>query len=195
MPRRVLPPLKEEYFSWLYNHIREPRRRDYYVKLCKLLHAKPFKSYVHNDENRCADGIALRNIFSEMMGLDESHTEVHYFLKGECTIFEMMVALAKRMNELMYDLDDRGDHTPKWFLEMIRNLGLSEFTDETTRDNRLDPVTEAEIDDTLEKLVSRAYDFYGRGGLFPLKRRPPEDQTTVEIWYQLMRYLDENYGM
>lgn len=186
--------LRHDYFSWLYNQVREPRG-PYYLKLCAQLHDKKFRWHVHNDDNRCEDGLNLRDQFIELKSLDETHIEVQSFLKGDCTVFELLVALALRMNELLYDLNDRKDHTSRWFLEMIGNLGLRDCTDDLTRDDRHSPVTEAEIDEVLEKFMSRTYDFYGRGGLFPLKRRPAKDQTGVEIWYQLMLYLDENYGL
>ena len=193
MPRRIIP-IKEEYFDWLCAQV-GANRPPGYRKLCSQLHQKIFRWKIHNDDNRCYDGQALRDQFVELLHLDESHVEVRYFLKGDCTVLEMLVALAKRIDEQMFDLKSHENRTGKWFLEMITNLRLDGCADSTTRDDRLDPVAEAAVDDVLERFMERTYDFYGRGGLFPLKRRPPEDQTDVEIWYQLMRYLDENYGM
>lgn len=193
MNRRNLS-LKEEYFDWLCAQA-GVNGRPGYRKLCHLLHEKRFRWKIHNDDNRCQDGLELRDHFIDLMHLDESHTEVRYFLKGECTVLEMMVALAKRINGQMFDLDRKDDQTERWFREMITNLNLHRFTDGIFPDKELSPVAEAEADDVLERFMERTYDIYGRGGLFPLKRRPPEDQTNVEIWYQLMLYLDENYGL
>lgn len=185
--------LSEEYFTWLYNLISKQKLS--YRKLCRELHLKTFGWSVPNDDNRCEDGLNLRNLFIEECDLDESHLEVRYFLKGDCTVFEVLVSLAQRINELMYDLKNPEDHTARWFLEMVRNLGLGIYVDGYNLGKDFDPVTEAKIDEILVTLIERTYDFYGRGGLFPLKRRPPKDQTNVEIWYQLMNYLDENYGL
>jgi len=185
--------LKAQYFSWLYSLVSD--RRPSYRLLCMEMHKKPFRWYIRNDDNRCDDGIHLREVFVEEFDLDEDHLEVQYFMKGECTILEVLVALAQRIDEQLFNLEDHKNRTSKWFKEMISNLGLDKFTDDYDRQECYSPVTEAEINETLEKLVSRQYDFYGRGGLFPLKRRPPQDQTEVEIWYQLMLYLDENYGL
>lgn len=184
--------LKEEYFSWLYKQIGKQRRS--YVKLCKELHEKKFRWTIHNDDNRCEDGLALRDIFAEENNLDETHLEVKYFFKADCSVFELLVALAKRIDDLMYDLEHQENHASRWFREMLENLRLSRFTDDTFRDTFLDPVSEASVNEILEVFMDRQYGFDGRGGLFPLKKRPPEDQSEVEIWYQLMRYLDENYG-
>ena len=185
--------LSEQYFLWLYGLIGKQRRT--YYKLCGSLHKKKFRWFVHNDDNRFQDGLNLRDRFIEEQKLDEDHTEVRYFLKGDCTVFELLVSLAQRINDLMYDLESTEDHSSKWFLEMVRNLGLDVYTDNYSNLEAFSHVTETHISDVTEKLVSREYDYYGNGGLFPLKRRPPNDQSREEIWYQLMLYLDENYGL
>jgi len=184
--------LREDYFHWLYDRVGSKHHR--YKLLCRELHRKRFRWHIHNDDNRCEDGINLRDIFAEERDLDEDHLEMRYFFKGDCTVFELLVALAHRMNELMFDLAEQKDRSPKWFHEMLLNLGLNVFIDNYNLGRKFDPVTEAKIDDILEVLMDRTYDFYGRGGLFPLKKRPLKDQTQVEIWYQLMLYLNENYG-
>jgi hypothetical protein len=190
---RQTTTLREDYFSWLCK-LAVPKRPGFLL-LSRELHKKKFRWSIHNDDNRCEDGLELRDRYVEENNLDEDHLEVQYFLKGDCTVFEVIVALALRINDLMYDLNHQEDHTAKWFLEMLTNLGLNIFTDGYNLGERYEPVTEAKIDEILETLMDRTYDFYGHGGLFPLKRRPRKDQTEVEIWYQLMGYLDENYGL
>lgn len=191
MPRRTT--LKEDYFSWLYGLVSKTPRS--YMKLCRELHKYPFRWSVRNDDNRCADGISLRDRFIEEQNLDEAHLEVRYFLKGDCTVFEMMVALAERMDGITYDLKTHEDKKSKWFLEMLQNLKLSRFTDNSTPHEELDPVQEATVCDTLQILLDRTYGRSGAGSLFPLKRRHPDDMSRTEIWYQLMAWLDENYGL
>lgn len=193
MGRKILP-LKDEYFDWLLNGLLGKKVFSKYEKLCKELHKKKFRWSVSNDDNRCEDGIQLREQFVEMLSLDETHLEVKHFLKGDCTIFELLVALSQRINHLMYDLRDQENHTARWFLEMIRNLNLESYVDSSTRSDILDEMDAIKIDDILETFMDRTYAYDGTGGLFPLKRRPLKDQSGVEIWYQLMLYLDENYG-
>lgn len=185
--------LREDYFLWLYGLIGKQLRT--YYKLCRYLHQKPFTWTVHNDDNRYEDGLRLRDAFIEERKLDSTHLEVSYFLEEECSVFEMIIALAQRINDLMYDLNKQEDQTPRWFTEMLNNLGLDILADNYTPKERFDNVTESRIDEIISVLVSRKYDRYGQGGLFPLKRRPPTDQARQELWYQLMLYLDENYGL
>jgi len=189
---RRMTNLKDDYFRWLYDSIGKQRKS--YKKLCRVLHAKPFRWSVPNDDNRCKDGLDLRTEYIEEKNLDETHLEVAYFLKGDCTTFEVLVGLAQRIDFLMYDLNPKTNHKSRWFMEMVENLNLKKFDDLISKDGRFDPVSEAEIDDVLEVLMDRTYDFYGRASLFPMKKRPPKDLAQVEIWYQLMWYLDENYG-
>ena len=185
--------LKDDYFSWLIRLVSKRDRR--YEKLGQELHKKKFRWFVHNDENRCADGLALRDRFVELEGLDESHLEVEYFLKGDCTVLEMLIGLAMRMNDLMYDLDDtQKDKTPIFFWHLLKNLTLDRFDDGHGLRGEFDPAVEAEIDEILEILMDRTYGVDGLGGLFPLKKRNRKDQSVTEIWYQMMAWLDENYG-
>lgn len=191
---RKTTPLKDEYFDWLLNVLLGKRVVSRYSKLCKELHKKRFRWSVHNDDNRCEDGIQLREQFVDQFSLDERHLEVKHFLKGDCTVFELLVALSQRINDLMFDLKDQENHNARWFLEMIRNLGLESYVDSCTRSDILDEMDAVAVDDSLETFMDRTYAYDGTGGLFPLKRRPPNDQRKVELWYQLMLYLDENYG-
>ncbi len=184
--------LKDSYFLWLYDHIKSKKYS--YIQLCKILNSKTFRWNIHNDDNRCQDGLNLRYLYLEENHLDEHHIEVAYWIKGDCTIFEMLVALAQRINDIMYDLDDQRDQTSKWFHEMILNLGLDIYQDGRNPDRRLNEMSELKIDDVLENLMDRTYDFNGHGSLFPMKNRPRKHRAEVEIWYQLMDWLEEVYG-
>ena len=92
-----------------------------------MLYSREFYWSVDHDENRAEDGLNLRERFADEFGYD------YDFLDGpgssECTILEMMVALASRCeNEIMYNPDE-GDRTWVWFWGMIENLGLTGMDD------------------------------------------------------------------
>lgn len=179
--------LNEDYLVWLYSLI-DNRKRSY-RNLASELHKKPFRWGVALDENRYEDGLDLRRRFTE--GMDETHLEVRYFLKGECTFLEMLIALAQRMNGQLYDLDTQEDKTPTCFQELLGNLGMLHFYD-TLHFSELDLI---KIDRIVEIVIDRSYGADGTGSLFPIKRRPPRDMSRVEIWYQMMIYLNENHGL
>lgn len=170
-------PIDEQYFRWLYEQvadsdIKNPKHT--YWKILKLLYIKEFVWFVPNDDNRVADGRDLRQEFIEQQkitGVDES------WMRLGCSVFEMMVALARR---LAFETDFDPDI---WFWEMMSNLGLWQWNDKSAMDA-------AYVDEVLERLIWRTYKHNGEGGLFPLEG-PCEDQRRVELWYQLSAYLLE----
>lgn len=184
--------INDEYFSWLYFKVKKQPRT--YLKLSKFLHTIPFRWTVPNDDNRCEDGLNLRQLFVDEQGFDEGHLVIRYFLKAPCTVLEVLIALAARLDFLMCELNDQENHEPRWFREMLENLGLAEYTDNYNSSVRFDEMTEQDIYRIVEVFMDRTYDSSGRGGLFPIKKRAKQDQRKVEIWYQMMLYLSENYG-
>ena len=182
--------LYKEYFNWLYDLVKPDRRNVSYTNLCYILYEKPFRWSVPNDDNRCEDGLELRDLYIQEFELDTDHLEVVSFLERGCSVFEVFVALARRINDIQFSLEDHADHTPKWFYEILLNLRLDMYTDYA---DRMDPMDDIKIDEILEILLDRTYDFFGNGSLFPMKKRPLQDHRDVEIWYQMMAYLAENY--
>lgn len=126
------------------------------------------------DENRAIDGLDLRSDFEYETGeyLDKSSG-----LIPQCSMFEMLAALAIRCeNQLMRD-SLIGDRTSKWFFEFLDNLGVKDCDE---RD--------------VDIIVDACRDFLdGKRELFPLKKRGIK-QKNEQIWKQLMAYLNENYN-
>jgi hypothetical protein len=46
------------------------------------------------------------------------------------------------------------------------------------------------MEEIFERLIWRNYAPNGEGGFFPLEN-PREDQTQVELWYQMNSYVNE----
>ena len=184
--------LAKAYLEWLYGLVNDENKS--YSRLCLELFNKAFVWSVANDDNRCEDGIRLRDFFLDEKGIRGNVQEARILLEESCSVLEVIIGLARRMELLMDDLDIDTDRTYIWFQEMLKNLRLSRFRDERTdpATGRFDPIDEAEIDNILENLINRTYSYDGKGSLFPLKNHPKKDRTTVEIWYQMMDYLAEN---
>lgn len=172
--------LDERYFAWLYGHIASIKNRNpvrSFWLLCEQLHRTPFEDFVPNDYNRAWDGKDLREEFvdSEGLSVDKDWMEL------DCSIFEMLLALARRAsfqtNTGSYD----------WFWHLLKNLELHKYTDEKYHDG-----IRVAVQIVLDTVNRRTYEPSGRGGLFPLQQ-PKEDQREVEIWYQLAEYLLENH--
>lgn len=81
------------------------------------------------------------------------------------------------------DDPDIGNRTGQWFWNMIVNLGLGSMND--TKFNKI------HAKEIIQKFMDREYRRNGEGGLFTVKHCRT-DLRSVEIWYQMCWYLDEN---
>lgn len=171
-----------DYYRWICDILKVNKEDNSYWLLFGVLHKKIFRWSVPNDDNRGLDGIRLRDEYLYENGYDDNDN-----IDGPCTMLEMLMGLARRMNDNMADLHNH-DQTSKWFWELLSNVGLDKFTDE----EYYDEFKADEVDYILDTIIDRAYRRDGRGGLFPLKH-PRIDQRRREIWYQMCDYLVENY--
>ena len=185
MSRHGLIDFEQFYFNWLCSLVHIDQENTTYYILAKDMFNKEFISLVNHDENRAYDGMELRDECAEELGYscwEETGEDM------ACNLLEMVIGLARRIDFETSDPyeEDETDRTSYWFWEMIDNLGLTEFDD----DSYVDLEGQIFVGSILDRLVERRYDPDGEGGLFPL-RYPKEDQRKVEIWYQMCAYLAE----
>lgn len=173
--------ISNEYFRWMSDLVCEDRYADQisFNKLLMYLHTTEFAYSLPKDRNRAEDGIDLRWRFAYDHPDLEDNAEL--YLHGPCSVLEMMIALAIRVEETIMDDPKKGDRTAQWFWGMVTSLGLGGMTDDRF-DRRF-------VDYTIKKFLDRDYEPNGRGGLFTV-RNCDRDLRTVEIWYQLHWYLD-----
>jgi hypothetical protein len=137
--------------------------------MLERLHSRDFVWIIPNDDNRVQDGKDLRLDFAG---------PARRMLKEGVSILEVLVGLSRRL-EFVADGDAR-----VWAWTLIENLELHKIKDPLT------PEKVDRIDDILDTLMWRTYLHDGTGGFFPLAW-PKEDQTQVEIWYQMNAYVNE----
>lgn len=180
---RIERDIKAEYLGFLYDIVRDSNHEDY-RQLLDRLHSIPFVPILDMDSNRCSDGVGLRLYFCSTYKYDE--IEAERSLGGPCSVLELMVGLAKRMeDDIMWD-PDYGDRTSVWFWQMVDNLGLS-----GCNDDNYDAETDEKVCYIIDNFIGRRYFKDGYGGLFPLKNAK-QDQRKVEIWYQMQAFLLEH---
>lgn len=174
--------LAEDYYIWLLDIIENDEYyTEDYSKLLNRLFNTEFYSIVNYDDNRIFDGLNLRNTFADEVG--EHIYFVSEQLPAYCTVLEMMIALAYRMeNDIMSD-DRYGDRTSLWFWTMIRNLGL-DSCDDLDYDDRY-------VSDVMDIFLNRKYGKDGKGGPFWVRNMGQIDMRGTEIWYQANYFLDE----
>lgn len=175
----------DDYFDWIYQIVSggfSPKKLSY-KKLLRLLFNTEFTYSMPMDGNRYEDGIDLRYRFGDDVGVEDAAI-AGYLDDKPCSVLEMMVALAFRMEEQIMTNPDIGDRTGQWFWNMVASLDLGHMSD--SRFN------ETEAVDILEAFLDRDYAPNGEGGLFIVKH-PNYDMRDAEIWNQANWYLNENY--
>lgn len=179
---------EQEYFNWLCELVHIDQIERTYWLLAKDLYRKDFIALIDHDENRASDGLELREEYLRSI----SYTG-YLDMDRECSVLEMLVALARRMDFETSDPNDpydTKDSSSYWFWEMIDNLGLLEFDDASY----VELEGQTYVDWVLEGFLNRQYAANGEGGIFPL-HGVCEDQREVEIWYQMSAYLMEHRGV
>lgn len=175
--------LINEYFEWMYQLVCDnPYANDRsYRLLLTTLSDIDFTYTLPMDGNRADDGIDLRYRF----GYECNHSDAmiaSYLDDMPCSVLEMMIALAIRCEDHIMCDPDIGDRTGKWFWDMIDSLGLLDM-----HDGKFNACIVYEI---IDIFLNREYERNGKGGLFTVKHCT-KDMRSIEIWYQLHRYLDD----
>lgn len=167
---------KGRYFKWLRKLVNCDDNK--YGDLMVYLFNKEFYWTNSMDENRAEDGKALRDLYSERLGVDPGKIK-----DAPCSVLEMMVALARRWQVDLVSENGSEDGFESYFWEMIKNLGLKNCTN--------DKFKKEFVDEKVTFMLDRGYKSDGVGGIFPLKKSK-HDQSSSELWYQLQAYLAEN---
>lgn len=171
--------LAEEYLRWLAPQIREetdgnPNRT--YWDLIHLMFEKRFvdAELIANDHNRIEDGLALRVEFCHERNIPpEASTGL-----GPCSFLEVLIGLSRRLSFMA------GGAPAGWAWVLVSNLELHRVPDPIGRGRA------RKVDSIMDDCIHRNYSPDGQGGFFPLAY-PEEDQTRVELWYQLGLYVNE----
>lgn len=171
--------LNNAYFDWMCRIV--CGKKSSYRKLLYFLNDTEFTYTIAMDGNRYEDGIDLRYRFAYEQGYDRA-VIVDYLDDHPCSVLEMLVALAVRLEEHIMDDPDIGNRTGQWFWNMIVNLGLGSMTDE--KFDRLYSET------VIHRFLEREYERDGKGGLFTIEHCR-HDLRDVEIWYQACWYLNK----
>lgn len=174
--------VQDRYFKWLSNIVCRDNRRymSTYESLLLELYSTEFYWSLANDANRASDGLDLRAQFTDEFRFDSRI--VRLYLNGPCSVLEMMVALSIRMGATIEGED--GDKADRWFWEMIFNMDLM---DQMNSNFDLDYVRSK-----IDIMLNRSYSRDGSGGLFYVPN-PDKDMRKLEIWHQMVRYLDTIY--
>ena len=180
--------MENEYFEWMYHIVCNSNNKQYnkvsYRKLLTYLNNFDFVPLTHLDGNRYADGIDFRYCFGYEHEYPNNEIKLYLDTKN-CSMLEMMVALAYRVESQIMTNPMYGDRTGQWFWSMIVSLGLGQMTDDKFNPEQCKII--------LDRFNRKEYEPNGKGGLFTLEN-PPDDVRNVDIWCQFSWYLNEVAG-
>ena len=170
----------KKYFEWLCSYVSTHRSNDpvkTHKKLLYFMFNYPFKWMIDKDSNRAGDGLSLRYEYAVDYdpGFDDVYTH-------ECSVLEMMVALALRCERDFTGDPEIGLVVDKWFWNMIDNMGLTRCNDYAFDENK--------VSRKIDRMLYREYEPNGKGGLFIIKE-PGADIRDIEIWSQMNWYISE----
>ncbi|HMS83594.1 MAG TPA: hypothetical protein PKD12_08090 [Nitrospira sp.] len=163
-------PHDQNYLEWLQGQVALPADGRTYHQLIEALHEKEYVWLIPNDDNRAEDGLELRREYFHEYGENPG--------EEGATVLEVLVALSRRITFLA------DGEAEQWAWQLIQNLEI---------DKCWDPLTARkirELDNKLDGLIWRTYHRDGQGGFFPLAW-PEEDQSKVELWYQMNSFIEE----
>jgi len=164
--------IQNDYFPWLISQINiPPRGNTTYNGMLSMLYDAEFIWILSGDDNRLQDGVDLRHEFL-------NHTKNKEIENRPISVLEVLIALSRRVSWITTESPE------KWAWQLIKNLRLHKASDPLTSRK------ESNVEDTIEILIWRMYEYDGRGGFFPLQY-PKEDQTRKEIWDQMNAYVNE----
>ena len=174
----------EQYYDWLYKIVCgewEPRNLSFH-RLLMYLFNRDYIPACEMDICRATDGTSLRYRFASENGIP--YERINMAFQGvPCSMLEMMVALAIRIEEHIMEDRSMGNRVGQWFWSMVVSLGLAAMDDTRFSEERAEPI--------LARFMDRDYQPNGAGGLFTITRTSI-DMRTIDIWYQLMNWLNEN---
>lgn len=197
------------YFNWLcvMVHIDDYLGKQWYI-LAKTLHDIEFYWSVNNDDNRATDGVKLREVWLTTLKNEAEDLGVSVdipldALNGPCTMLEMMIGLASRIESDIMQADRYGNRTQMWFWYMVHNLLSDANMDgcmwdcmwwiDKLRDDMALPDGLNAVRIMVIRCLDRDYEPNGRGGcLFPVNSYDV-DRREVELWYQAQDWIGENF--
>lgn len=193
---RTETKIRNGYFRWLCKLIKDgkPDEDKTYRKLLRELDSIPYFGFVGNDQDRGDHGLQLRYLWIDSVWTKYPDLHIEDFDKAfddrDCSFLEMLIALCTKAEDQTEGFVEE-DSVGYWFWTIMENLNLGYLNDDV-----FDYVNGRDkVDETIDIVLNREYNFDGSGGMFPL-RKTVVDQRKIEIWYQLSAYLIENvnYG-
>lgn len=208
--------LEYKYFVWLCNmvgmdgslysdetveHVQSETSHLTFFTLGHILYSTPFRVLVERDDNRAADGMQLRRMFS---CVGPGYRDCSIIDREFCSVLEMLIGLASRMDRSIVSHPDfpwENKMTMELFWMILNNIGIyaEDVTDEKLAEVK--PESGQTASQVVDKIIwiknvinianNRTYKDDGIGSFFPVKA-PPNNWKNLELWMQMQAWVVEN---
>ena len=174
----------KRYFRWIIHSALPPDVMyrcqrlgiDIYAALTEM-HSVDFEGVTDMDLNRIDDGIELRYRFGRDLGYPDPEIAMSIDIYP-CSMLEMIAALSLKAGEQIFGNPYEKSGAQWIFGRMLENSGILERG--------------CNVFDICDSIIARTYAKDGKGGLFYIPKCP-QDLRRVELWHQMMLYLDVSY--
>lgn len=172
----ILPRM---YYEWLLYKVCDEHQKAEYSRLLEYLSCVPFVPKVARDDNLTEHVEYMRESFE-----DEAYDNGQSIAvpnDAPITLLEVMVNLSIKAEDIMQSFD--GVDCGRWFWGMLKNSGLIFYTNYRYKDSG--------VKLHVTRIIHRTYEADGKGGLFYIPHVDAAyDMREIELWYQLMWYID-----
>lgn len=184
---RISPALREDYLHWLEAQLKDEHSnttRSYWDLVTLMFDTEftlDFDGAIAMDRNRVVDGKDLRMEYSYILhGSNRRQLGVANALlaMGPISFLEVLIGLSRRLAFVA------GGSAPGWAWQLLGNLELHRMWD------NLSVRKQRKVIEIMDVAIKRTYAPDGSGGFFPLAWTD-DDQTRIELWYQLNSYVEE----
>ncbi|MBO7451332.1 MAG: hypothetical protein J6U54_13290 [Clostridiales bacterium] len=172
----ILPRM---YYDWLLFKVCSDEQKSMYSQTLEYLASVPFVPQIARDDNLDEHVEYMREDFKDEA---EANGQTVDIPEGPITLLEVMVNLSIKAEDIMQSFD--GVDCGRWFWDMMKNSGLIFYVNYRFKDSG--------VKVRVSRIIHRTYDPNGNGGLFyiPTLDVGKYDMREIELWYQLMWYID-----
>lgn len=175
-----------DYFKWLVAKLDDGTRNlSRFQLLLQNLYLTRFYAVNPSDRNRAVDGTILRRKFEEETGYEGSEASSH--LDGDCSVLEMMIALAERIEHDYLKDFKKGSQVGTWFFVMLESLGLDKMDNKSFRDD--------DFEETMVRFLTKEGNVKKGKPPVPLfpNDRPGLHMETLPIWDQMIDWVNRRF--
>lgn len=170
--------IKQDLYSWLVEYVNGSE----YGKLLEDLHDTMFIAMSPLDENRIFDGINARYRFADAVGISRDVID-SVIDNTSCSVLEMMIGLAIRIEDTIMGDEEFGNRTIMWFWMMIKSMGLYNMTNSNIYGEH------EKVKTIITNFLNKQYKPNGEGGLFTI-RNTDKDLRDYDIWRQMCWFYE-----